>query len=200
MEQKLFERALALEYFTVGYNVLEAAASLIAGVLASSIALTGFGLDSIVESLSGCVLIWRLKKHGSASDAEEEKTERKAVRFVGATFWALGAYVLVESLKKIIEKGMSKPSVFGIVIAACSVVIMPVLGWMKYRLGKRLGLKSLVADSKETFVCFALSAALLVGLISRAAFGFWLADPLVGLLIVAFLFKEGAELIIEKGK
>jgi divalent metal cation (Fe/Co/Zn/Cd) transporter len=197
MEQKIVKTALMLEYFTVGYNLLEAVASLTAGILASSIALTGFGLDSIVESLSGCVLIWRLKRHGAMAE-DEAKIERRAVRFVGVTFWILGAYVLFESLKRIVGSETSEPSIPGIVIAGLSVVIMPVLGWKKYLLGKRLGLKSLVADSKETFVCFALSAALLAGLVARAVFGFRLADPLVGLVIVLFLFKEGRELLFNK--
>jgi divalent metal cation (Fe/Co/Zn/Cd) transporter len=192
-EKPLFRKALRLEYFTVGYNILEAVASLIAGFLASSIALTGFGLDSIVESLSGFVLIWRLRK----SDAGDENDERKAVLFIGVTFWILGAYVLVESLKKIIERESSLPSPLGIAIAAASVVVMPLLGLAKHRLGKRLGLKSLVADSKETFACFALSVALLIGLVCRSVFGFRLADPLVGLIIVVFLFNEGRELLFE---
>jgi divalent metal cation (Fe/Co/Zn/Cd) transporter len=196
MRKKSIKTAILLEYFTVGYNILEAAASLTAGILASSIALTGFGLDSVVESLSGFVLIWRLKKHGAESDGEEKQTERRAVRFVGVTFWILGGYVLFESINKIIEREASEPSVLGIVIAAFSVVIMPVLGWRKYVIGKRLGLKSLVADSKETFACFALSSALLVGLVARSIFNFRLADPLVGLFIVMFLFKEGWELLL----
>lgn len=194
-ESRDLRKALHLEYFTVGYNVLEAIASLAAGFLASSIALKGFGLDSIVESLSGSVLIWRLRNAGPL----EEKAERQAIRFVGVTFWILGAYVLVESIRKIVGEEPTDASLFGIVIAALSVVIMPALGWMKYRLGKRLGLKSLVADSKETFVCFFLSAALLIGLVCRAVFGFQLADPLVGLLIVVFLFKEGRELVFGDG-
>jgi divalent metal cation (Fe/Co/Zn/Cd) transporter len=193
--EQMIRKALRLEYFTVGYNILEAAASLIAGSLASSIALTGFGLDSIVESLSGFILIWRLKKSGG----EDERSERNAARFVGATFWILGAYVLAESVKKIIGRESALPSPLGIAIAGASVLVMPVLGLAKYRLGKRLGLKSLVADSKETFVCFALSLALLIGLVSRAVFGFRLADPLVGLMIVAFLFNEGRELLFNDG-
>jgi divalent metal cation (Fe/Co/Zn/Cd) transporter len=194
-EKPLVRRALRLEYVTVAYNILEAVASLIAGFLASSIALTGFGLDSVVESLSGFILIWRLKK----PEGEDERAEKKAVRFVGLTFWILGAYVLVESLKKIIDRESSQPSTLGIVIAAASVVVMPALGLAKYRIGKRLGLRSLVADSRETFACFALSLALLIGMLSRSIFGFRLADPLVGLIIVVFLFNEGRELLFGDG-
>lgn len=193
-ESRLYRKAFRLEYFTVGYNILEAAASLAAGAQASSIALKGFGLDSIVESLSGAVLIWRLGKSGNLG----QKAEHRAVRFVGVTFWILGAWVLVESIRKIIGREPTESSPFGIAVAAASVVVMPALGWMKLRLGNRLGLKSLVADSKETFVCAALSLALLIGLTSRAVFGFQLADPLVGLLISVFLFTEGRELLFEK--
>jgi divalent metal cation (Fe/Co/Zn/Cd) transporter len=189
------KKALKLEYFTVGYNLAEAAASLIAGALASSIALTGFGMDSILESLSGVVLIWRLR---TRSDSEEKRIDSRAVRFVGMTFWILAVYISVESILRITSGETSDPSPLGIAIAALSCVTMPILGILKWRLGKRIGLRSLVADAKETFVCAALSAALLAGLVSRAIFGFGLADPIVGLVIAAFLFKEGYELLFEK--
>jgi divalent metal cation (Fe/Co/Zn/Cd) transporter len=198
MKNRLFKKALRLEYIMVGYNLVEAAASLFAGTIASSIALVGFGLDSVVESLSGMVLIWRLRLQGRMTPDQEKRIERRAVRFVGLTFWILGLYVLVESVKKIADRDMSHPSWFGITIAGCSAIVMPLLGLMKYRLGKQLGLRSLVADAKETFVCFALSVALLVGLVARALFGFWPADPIVGLLIVVFLFKEGRELLFDR--
>lgn len=191
-----YRKALHLEYFTVGYNVLEAAASLVAGGMANSIALVGFGLDSIVESLSGLVLIWRLKKHGTMSAEEEERVERLASRFVGLTFFILGAYVLFESAKKIVTGEAAQPSPFGIVIALLSLVVMPVLAYQKFRLGKELGLRSLVADSKETLACSFLSVALLAGLLSTYFFDFHLADPLVGLIIVLFLFREGYELLL----
>lgn len=195
---KLVKRALLLEYFTVGYNIVEAAVSLLAGAIAGSIALTGFGLDSIVESLSGLVLIWRLKKHNLRSEREEEKIERRAILFVGMTFVVLGLYVAYESAMKIIRKEIPDTSYWGMAIALLSVIIMPLLGSAKYKLGKRLKLESLIADSKETFVCAVLSAALLLGLSANALFGFWLADPIVGLIVVAFLFKEGVELLFEK--
>ncbi len=191
-------KALRLEYFTVGYNIIEAVASILAGGMASSIALIGFGLDSIVESLSGLVLIWRLRTHGTISEEEEGRVEKRATRFVGATFVILGLYILAESARKIWNREAAEPSLFGIIIAAASLIIMPMLGYAKFRLGKELGLKSLVADSKETFVCSALSLALLVGLAARYFFGFWLADPIVGLVIVAFLFREGYELLFEE--
>ena len=195
--KKKYERALVYEYFTVGYNVFEAIASIIAGGMANSIALVGFGLDSIVESLSGLVLIWRLRKHDTISEEEEEKIEKRASSFVGITFFILGAYVLIESIKKILLKDISDPSLIGIIIAILSLIIMPILAYEKYKLGKELDLRSLVADSKETLACSFLSVALLVGLLSRYIFDFWLADPIVGIVVVIFLFKEGYELIFE---
>jgi divalent metal cation (Fe/Co/Zn/Cd) transporter len=192
-----YRKALALEYFTVGYNILEAAASIIAGGMANSIALVGFGLDSVVESLSGLVLIWRLKKHGTISAGEEEEIEEKASRFVGITFFVLGAYVLFESVRKILAGDMAEPSLLGIAIAVLSLVVMPVLAYRKYKLGKELGLRSLVADSKETLACSFLSLALLAGMVSTYFFDFQIADPVVGLVIVAFLFREGYELVFE---
>jgi len=196
--EKQYRHALTLEYFTVGYNILEAIASIIAGGVANSIALIGFGLDSIVESLSGLVLIWRLTKHKTISKDEEEKIEKKATIFVGMTFLVLGAYVLIESVRKIISKEMPDPSIVGIIIAILSIIIMPILGYKKYCIGKELNLTSLIADSKETFVCSLLSVALLIGLVTRYLFNFWLSDPLVGIIIVVFLIKEAIELLFEK--
>jgi divalent metal cation (Fe/Co/Zn/Cd) transporter len=193
--EESFKRALRLEYFTVIYNFFEAIASILAGGIANSIALIGFGLDSIVESLSGFVLIWRLKKHGRMSIEEEERIEKRASRFVGITFFVLGCYVLFESIRKIVLRDIAESSILGIIIAVISIIVMPVLGYRKLRLGKELGLSSLVADSKETFVCAFLSVALLVGLTTRYLFDFWLSDPIVGLIIVVFLFKEGFELV-----
>lgn len=193
--EESFKKALHLEYFTVIYNFFEAIASILAGGIANSIALIGFGLDSIVESLSGFVLIWRLRKHGRISEEEEERIETRASRFVGITFFALGGYVLFESIRKIVIRDIAEPSILGIIIAIISIIVMPVLGYHKLRLGNELDLKSLVADSKETFVCAFLSVALLVGLTTRYFFDFWLADPIVGLIIVIYLFREGFELV-----
>ncbi len=184
-----------MEYLTVGYNVLEAIASIAAGRAAGSISLVGFGLDSVVESLSGLVLIWRLRRHGTVDQEEEERMEQRATRFVGVTFLGLGAYVLWESIQKIIQQQKPDPSPFGIAIATLSAIVMPLLARQKLHLGRKLGLRSLVADAKETFVCMWLSLALLIGLVTNYFFGFWLSDPLVGLLIVVYLAREGYELL-----
>lgn len=190
---KLYQKALRLEYFTVGYNILEAAASISFGSAANSIALLGFGLDSIVESLSGLILIWRLRKHETVSAAEEESIEKKAMKFVGLTFILLGLYVLYESAQKLIFAEIAEPSMPGIIIAILSIIIMPILSIKKRRLGEKMGSRALVADSEETLACAFLSVPLLLGLGANYLFGFWQADPLVGIIIVIFLFQEGLE-------
>jgi cation diffusion facilitator family transporter len=188
-----YKRALRLEYFTLAYNVAEAAVSIVFGSMAGSIALIGFGLDSIVESLSGLILIWRLKKHRESSEEDEEKIERRAERFVAVTFFLLGSYILFESVGKLVEGEVPGPSVPGIAIALLSMTIMPIIARKKYDLGLAIKSRALIADSKETLACSLLSVALLVGLGANYVFGFWQADPIVGLLIVAFLFREGWE-------
>ena len=191
MDAGLYKKALSLSYFTVGYNITEGVVSIVAGLLADSIALVGFGLDSFVESLSGSVMIWRLRKHGKISEEEEEKVEKKAVRFVAYTFFILAAYVLYESAEKLYLHEIPNPSLLGIFIALISIMVMPILFYVKYRTGKSMGSKSLVADSKETLACVFLSGALLIGLGLNYLHGFWQADPIVGLVIVLYLGKEG---------
>jgi divalent metal cation (Fe/Co/Zn/Cd) transporter len=195
-----FRTALQLEYFTVGYNILEAVASIAFGTVAGSIALVGFGLDSVVESLSGLILVWRLHRHDSSSPEEEERMEQRAQRFVALTFFILGLYVLYESLDKLIAREAALPSLAGIVIALFSIIIMPILAWKKQCAGIAIGSRALVADSRETLACALLSVALLAGLGANYLFGFWQADPLAGLFIVLFLFREGYEGWRESGR
>jgi len=196
----LHKKGLYLEYFTIAYNALEAGASIAFGALAGSIALIGFGLDSIVESLSGLVLIWRLVQHGRISREREERVERKAMRFVAVTFFILAAYVLYESVSKLVHQDAPEVSVPGIIIALVSLIVMPVMAWVKKDTGERIGSGALVADSKETLVCAFLSLALLLGLGSNYLFGFWQADPIAGIFIVLFLLYEGHEVWEESGE
>ena len=195
---RLTRKALLLSYITVGYNVLEGIVSIIAGALAGSIALIGFGLDSFIESLSGGVMIWRFRKHDKLSKEEEERMERKATRLVSYTFFILAIYVLYESIDKLVFQETPDPSLFGIIIALVSLVAMPILFYQKYRTGKALGSRSLIADSKETLACLFLSFTLLIGLGANYLFGFWQADPIVGLIVVVFLFREGYETFREE--
>jgi divalent metal cation (Fe/Co/Zn/Cd) transporter len=191
MRTQLHKRALSLSYFTVGYNIVEGVVSVLAGLWAGSVALVGFGLDSFVESFSGGVMIWRFSRHEKLSEEEEERVEKKAVRLVAYTFFIFAAYVLYESVKKLYLHEAPAPTLLGIVIALVSIIVMPILFFMKYKTGKAIGSRSLVADSKETLACVFLSVSLLIGLGLNYLFGLWQADPAVGLVIVLFLVKEG---------
>jgi len=192
----LQKRALLLSYLTVGYNMLEGIISIFAGALAGSIALIGFGLDSFIESISGGVMIWRFSQKGKESE-EEERLEKRATRLVAYTFFILGAYILYESIKKLIISDVPEPSLFGIIIAIVSLIFMPFLFYMKMKTAKALNSSSLMADAKETLACAFLSVALLLGLGLNYLAGIWQADPIVGLFIVAYLVKEGYEILTE---
>ena len=188
------KKALILTYITVGYNILEGVVSMIAGYLAGSIALSGFGLDSFVESLSGMVMLWRLRNLTDSPDDDEERREEKAVRLIGYTFFILAAYVFYESANKLYFREKPESSLFGIIIALVSLITMPVLFHQKYRTAHELDSRSLMADSKETLACIMLSASLLIGLGLNYLFGIWWADPVTGLVIVFFLIREGSEI------
>ncbi|MBI5599783.1 MAG: cation transporter [Deltaproteobacteria bacterium] len=191
-------KALYLAYFTIGYNILEGLASVIAGYAAGSPALVGFGLDSAIESLSGGVVVWRFLKHGRIPPEEEERVEKKAVKLIGTSFFVLGAYVLFESAGKLLFIEPPRPSPFGIIIALLSLIIMPILAYSKYSTGRMMKSRSLVADSKQTFVCSLLSAALVTGLGLNYIYGLWWADPVSALVIVAFIVREGVRAFREE--
>ena len=192
---KLHKRALLLSYFTIAYNVVEFILSIIAGTLANSVALIGFGLDSLVESLSAGIMVWRFSKHGKISQEEEERIEQKAETLVCYTFLILAVYILYEAIDKFVNHEIPEPSLFGIIIAFASIILMPILYKMKYKTGKALNSKSLIADSKETLACTFLSVALLIGLGANYLFGFWQADPIVGFVIVIYLVRESTEIL-----
>lgn len=184
-------KALLLSYFTVGYNVIEGIVSIAISFLTGSTALLGFGLDSFVESLSGSIMIWRFGKHGNLSDKEAEQVEKKAMKLIAYTFFILGIYVLYESASALYYMEESLPSLAGIIIALLSVIIMPVLTIMKYKTGKKIGSKSLVADSKQTLMCTLMSFSLLIGLLLNYFYQIWWIDPIVGILIAGMLLREG---------
>jgi divalent metal cation (Fe/Co/Zn/Cd) transporter len=196
--QKLGRRALLLSYFTVAYNVVEGMLSILAGGIASSVALVGFGLDSFIESISGGIMVWRFSQT-HLSEPEERTVEARAVKLVGWSFFVLAAYVLFEAVKKLATREAPAPSLFGIIIAATSLVVMPVLYLAKQRTGRRIGSRSLLADSRQTLACALMSLALLLGLLANRLFGFWQADPIVGLFIGAWLVREGIE-TLKKGR
>jgi cation diffusion facilitator family transporter len=187
-------KALALSLFTVVYNLGEGVVAMIASSLSSSTALLGFGLDSFVESLSGMVMVWRFWKYDPDADEKEfEQVERKASRLVAYSFFALGSYVVFEAGHALYIQETPETSIIGIALAIASLVIMPVLFYLKYRLGKSIGSKSLVADSKETLACVLLSIALLVGLGAYSIWKVWWIDSLAALVIAALILREGYE-------
>ncbi len=192
MNSNLRTKALLLSYFTVGYNVIEGIFAIGIGLMTGSIALVGFGSDSFIESLSGSIMIWRFSKKFK-SPADEEIIERRAQKLVSFTFFILGTYVLYEAVKDLLLREPPEPSLFGIVIAILSIIIMPVLTYLKYQTGKKLKSKSLVSDSMQTLVCVIMSIALLVGLGLNYLFGIWWLDPIIGLFFVIILYREGYE-------
>ena len=189
-----YRKGLILEYLTIGYNIVEALLSIFFGIIAGSPALIGFGMDSIVESLSEAVLIWRLRQNKDISKEVEKKIEKKAQRFVSITFFILSAWVLFESVRTLFQRQEPDASVPGIIIASVSLILMPTIAFMKRKTGQEIGSRALIADSKETLACAWLSLALLLGLLLNWLFGWWWADPVAGLVIVTYLVKEGFEL------
>lgn len=185
--QRLGRRAQLLAAASVTYNVVEAAIAITAGVVAGSVALVGFGLDSIVEVSSGLVILWQFRH------PLPESRERTALRLMALSFFALAAYVGVESVRALVGDHEPDPSPVGIALAAASLAIMPFLSWAQRRTGKALGSNAVVADSTQTLLCTYLSAVLLVGLVLNATLGWSWADPIAGLVIAAVAVKEGRD-------
>lgn len=192
---RLHRRALALSWFTVGYNIVEGVVSILAGAAAGSIALVGFGADSFVESLSGGIMIWRFSQHGRVSKEQEERIEHRATKLVGWSFFVLAAYVAFEAVKKLVLAEAPEPTALGIIVPAVSLVVMPALFLVKRHTARRVGSRGLAADSKQTLACSFLSFALLVGMLLNQFWGFWQADPVVALVIATFLVREGVETV-----
>lgn len=182
---RLGRRAQQLAGVSVAYNFVEAVVSISAGAAASSIALVGFGLDSIVEMSSGMVILWQFRH------PLPESRERQALRLIGFSFFALAAYVSVESVRALVGGDEADPSRVGIAVAAVSLMVMPFLSWAQRRTGRRLGSATVVADSSQTLLCTYLSAVLLAGLALNAAFGWWWADAVVGLVVAGLAVREG---------
>jgi divalent metal cation (Fe/Co/Zn/Cd) transporter len=190
----LLRRALWLVGLTLAYNVVEACIAIWAGTAAGSIALLGFGLDSGIECAASAVLLWRLSVELRGGDEERvEAAERRSRRFVGLTFLALAAYVVVEAALTLLSGDHPAASLPGIVLAAISLVVMPLLAWAKLRTARQLGSGALEAEAKETLACAYLSFTLLVGLVLNAVAGWWWADPVAALAMVPWLLREGVE-------
>lgn len=187
----MVRRGRYLEYFTIGYNSLEGLIAVVAGLLAGSIALLGFGFDSLIEVTSGSVLLWRL--HADINEERRERVEAISLRIVGVCFVVLAIYVIYDSVKSLIRREGPEESVVGIVLAAVSLVIMPLLVSAKRKVARSINSSALMADSKQTELCTYLSAILLGGLLLNALLGWWWADPVAALIMVPIIVKEGIE-------
>ena len=187
----LIRRGRYLEYFTIGYNSLEGLIAVGAGVVAGSIALVGFGFDSLIEVTSGAVLLWRL--HVDLDEARRERVEAISLRLVGACFIVLALYVSYDSIKSLLRREAPDESLIGIILAAVSLIVMPLLVRAKRTVARSINSNALMADSKQTELCTYLSAILLGGLLLNALLGWWWADPVAALIMVPIITKEGIE-------
>ena len=177
-----------LEYFTIGWNIVEAGVAIGAGWFAGSIALVGFGVDSLIESLSGLALLWRL-----SSPVHEESREKIALKLVGISFLILAAYIAFEAIKSLIAREPPLTSFVGIGLSIASLIIMPLLARAKRLSASNLESRAMKADSRQTDLCAYLSAILLGGLVLNALLGWWWADPVAGLIMVPIIAREGFE-------
>ncbi len=186
--------ATRLVVATIGYNLIEAAVALWSGYVAGSIALMGFGLDSVIECAAASLLLWRLRVEARGAEPEViEQTERSVHRFVGITFVLLAAYVTLQAFWILLSRRPPEESTVGIILAAFSLMIMPLIAWGKIRAARAIGSAALSAEAKETLACSYLSLALLTGLAANSLAGWWWADPAAALIMVPWLIREGLE-------
>lgn len=184
-------RGRRLEYFTIAWNTLEGLVAVIAGFVAGSISLVGFGIDSFIEVTSGAALLWRMSV--DADVERRERNERFALRIVGLCFIALAAYIAYEAIRDLIQRQPPEHSIPGIVLACVSLVVMPLLSRAKRKVGASLGSAAMNADARQTDFCVYLSTILLGGLLLNALFGLWWADPVAALIMAPIIAKEGYE-------
>jgi len=188
----LLRRGIALEGVTVGYNALEGLVAIAAGVAAGSVALTGFGVDSVIEVTSGALLWWRLRAELGSSPLGPT-VERRASRGAGFLLLALGVYIVTDSARLLLTGTRPESSLVGILLTALSLIVMPLLARAKLGVASGLGSRALRADAHETIVCAWLSATTLLGLGLNAVLGWWWADPVAALAMVPLITREGLE-------
>lgn len=184
---RLHRRVRFIVAFTITYNVIEAVVAITAGTLASSTALIGFGLDSVVEVLSALAIAWQFTRK------DPERWEKVTVRAIGIAFFALAAYVTIDAVLTLTGAEEVEHSPLGIGIATASLIIMPVLAWLEFRTGRELGSKSVLADAKQLLLCIYLSGTVLIGLLLNSLFGWMWADSVAALVIAALAVREGVE-------
>ena len=191
----LLARGVRLEYLTIGWNIAEGLIAVGAGLAAGSIALIGFGVDSFVETISGTILLWRLRAEavGGADEERIEHVERRAERLVAVSFAILATYVAFEAIRTLDDQERPAASPVGIVLTAVSIGVMLWLARAKRETGEALASRALIADSKQTYACWYLSVTTLAGLGLNAVFGLWWADPVAALVIAVFLAREARE-------
>jgi divalent metal cation (Fe/Co/Zn/Cd) transporter len=183
------KRGRRLEYFTIIYNSMEGLVSIAAGLIAGSVSLVGFGIDSAIEMISGAALLWRLKNEFHPE--RRESIERTTLRIVGFCFIALAIYILCDSASTLFKHRAPERSIPGITIATLSVVVMPLLARAKRKVAASINSAAMRADSRQTDFCTYLSAILLIGLLLNAFFGWWWADPLAALAMIPIIGAEG---------
>jgi divalent metal cation (Fe/Co/Zn/Cd) transporter len=187
----LIKHGRRLEYFTIAYNSLEGLIAIVAGLIAGSIALVGFGFDSVIEVTSGVALLWRLQ--ADFDEAKRERVEAITLRIVGVCFLALALYVGYDAIKSLLRFEAPERSLVGIILATVSLVVMPLLARAKRRVAAGIRSGAMRADAKQTEFCTYLSAILLGGLLANALFSWWWADPVAALVMTPIIAKEGIE-------
>ena len=191
---RLQRRGVLLEWFTVAWNVIEAAVAITAGVIAGSVALVGFGIDSGIEVVAASALLWRFRRAGAdSSDEEHGLAERRALYIVSWTFFLLAAYIALEAVSALLSDEEPETSALGVGLSIVSLVVMPTLAYAKQQTGIALGSRALQADAVETWVCAYLSLALLAGVGLHLAFGWWWADPVGALAMLPVIVWQGWE-------
>lgn len=183
---RLRRRGFWLEYASMAWMTVEAAVAVTAGIAASSVALVGFGLDSVIEFCAAVIVVWQLRGGG-------EERETRAVKLIGVTFFALAAYLAVESIRDLATQSRPGQPVAGLAVTAAALVVMPLLALAKHRTGRALGNRTLIADAAESAFCAFTSGATLLGVGLNAGLGWWWADPVAALVIAAPAVKEGLE-------
>ena len=190
-EDALVGRGLALNYATITYNCLEAVVALAAGVIAGSVSLVGFGIDSVIEVTASGAAQWRLRAH--SDDTRRERVEKSTRRIIGWSFLTLATYVTVDSSKSLYFRDRPDPSLVGVMILTLSVIVMPLLARAKRRVARQLDSRALEADARQTSLCAYLSVIALCGVTLNALFAWWWADPVAALGMVPIIVKEGLE-------
>jgi len=187
----LVRRGLALNYLTIGYNVLEAVVAIGAGLVSGSVALFGFGLDSVIEVTASGAAQWRLR--ADLDTSRRERVERTTLRIIGWSFLALAAYVILDSAHALWRRDAPERSLVGLTLLALSAIVMPVLARAKRRVARAMTSRALEADAMQTSLCAYLSVIALAGVALNTALGWWWADPVAALLMVPIIAKEGVE-------